>query len=215
MSERGATSRSATLVSVDVLGFSRDTDEGRAALARALDLVTLRLETAADRHEGQVLRRGEDGFILAFDRPDQAIAAADEIAKGPRPPVRGGVHQGPISVAADGVIAGGETVDSVDAIQKSAAPGVVLVSDTVKRAVKAAATDAGLPGVSAHILRHTAAVWMIQAGVPIKAVADYLGDTVQTVEKHYAKHSPEWLRQGGEALRLFPPPVALETQEQM
>ncbi len=136
MSEQAAVSRSATLVSVDVLGFGRDTEEARLAYARALDLVGLRLETAADRHEGRILRSGDAGFILAFDRPDQAIAAADEIAKGPRPPVRVGVHQGPITVAASGELQAGETVDAVDAIQKAAAQGVVLVSDAVKRAVK-------------------------------------------------------------------------------
>jgi class 3 adenylate cyclase len=64
------------LVSVDVLGFSRDTEEARSALTRALDLVSLRLETAADRHEGRVVRQGDDGFVLAFARPDQAIASA-------------------------------------------------------------------------------------------------------------------------------------------
>ena len=129
-------SRPATLVSVDVLGFSRDSEEARAALGRALDLVTLRLETAADRHEGRVLRRGEDGFVLGFVRPDQAIAAADEIAKGPRPPVRVGVHLGPVTIGQGDEIQSGETVEATDAIQKAAARGVVLVSDAVKRAVK-------------------------------------------------------------------------------
>lgn len=82
---------------------------------------------------------------------------------------------------------------------------------STKRAVKACAEKAKLPGVTAHILRHTAAVWMIQDGIPIKMVADYLGDTVQTVEKHYAKHDPEWLREGAKSLRLFPCSVAMET----
>lgn len=136
MSEQGATSRSANLVSVDVLGFNRDTEEACAALARALDLVSLRLETAADRHEGRIVRQGENGFILSFTRPDQAIEAADEIAKGPRPPVRVGVHQGPVTIDAAGDIQPGDTVEAVEAIQKAAARGVVLVSDLVKRAVK-------------------------------------------------------------------------------
>jgi class 3 adenylate cyclase/tetratricopeptide (TPR) repeat protein len=136
VSELGATSRPATLVSVDVLGFSRDTEEARSALTRALDLVSLRLETAADRHEGRVVRQGDDGFVLAFARPDQAIAAADEIAKGPRPPVRVGVHLGPVTIGAGGELQPGDTVEAAEAIQKAAARGVVLVSDIVKRAVK-------------------------------------------------------------------------------
>ena len=136
MSELGATSRPLTLVSVDVMGFGRDTEEALAALARALDLVSLRLETAADRHEGRVVRQGEDGFILAFAHPHQAINAADEIAKGPRPPVRVGVHQGPVTIGAGGELQIGETVEAAEAIQKAAPRGVVLVSEVVKRAVK-------------------------------------------------------------------------------
>jgi integrase len=52
--------------------------------------------------------------------------------------------------------------------------------------------DAGLPeGVTAHWLRHTAATSLMEKNVPMWEAAGYLGMTVQTLEKHYAKHRPD------------------------
>lgn len=44
-----------------------------------------------------------------------------------------------------------------------------------------------------HILRHSRATHLLQAGVDIYAVAKLLGDTVATVEKVYGHHSQEYL----------------------
>ena len=38
-----------------------------------------------------------------------------------------------------------------------------------------AARKAGLAGVSPHVLRHTAAVWMAEGKVPMDEIAQYLG----------------------------------------
>lgn len=53
---------------------------------------------------------------------------------------------------------------------------------------------AKLEGVSPHVLRHTWATRAAQAGVPMREIADWLGDTIQTVEKNYYKRSPHYLR---------------------
>lgn len=45
-------------------------------------------------------------------------------------------------------------------------------------------------GISPHVLRHTAATHMARAGVPLFAIAKTLGNSVATVEKHYAKWCP-------------------------
>lgn len=47
-----------------------------------------------------------------------------------------------------------------------------------------------------HILRHSRASHMLQDGVSIYAVAKLLGDTVQTIERVYGHHSPEYLMEG-------------------
>jgi integrase len=71
---------------------------------------------------------------------------------------------------------------------------------SVKTGFRAACTRAKLTGVTPHALRHTAATWQIQAGVPLEKVAAYLGNRKEAVEKVYGHHSPEWLREGSEAL---------------
>lgn len=53
-------------------------------------------------------------------------------------------------------------------------------------------SDAGLPAeITPHWLRHTAATWLMENDVPLWQAAAYLGMSVQTLEKHYAKHRPD------------------------
>jgi integrase len=52
--------------------------------------------------------------------------------------------------------------------------------------------DAGLPSeVTPHWMRHTAATWLMEAGVDMWEAAGYLGMTVATLEKHYGHHRPD------------------------
>lgn len=53
---------------------------------------------------------------------------------------------------------------------------------------------AGFEKVTPHTLRHTWATQAAQAGVPLFEIAGVLGDTIQTVMKVYAHHSPDHLR---------------------
>lgn len=74
---------------------------------------------------------------------------------------------------------------------------------SIKKGVKAAAKRAGMPWVSQYVLRHTAAVWMAQAGVPIPEIGQYLGHSnVSTTYKTYARYSPEYLRTAAAALEI-------------
>lgn len=50
-------------------------------------------------------------------------------------------------------------------------------------------------GVSPHVLRHTAATHMARRGVPLWIVAKVLGNTLAVVERVYAKHAPDDLRE--------------------
>lgn len=49
-------------------------------------------------------------------------------------------------------------------------------------------------GISPHVLRHTAATHMARRGVPLWIIAKILGNSVRMVEKVYAKHAPDDLR---------------------
>jgi integrase len=71
----------------------------------------------------------------------------------------------------------------------------------VRKAFARAAEAAGVPWCTPHVLRHTAAVWMAEAGVPMSEIAQYLGHTdSRTTERVYARFSPEHLRRAAGAL---------------
>jgi integrase len=72
---------------------------------------------------------------------------------------------------------------------------------SVKTAFKHAVKIAGLWGnVTPHTLRHTAATWLMQRGVPIWQAAGYLGMSTEMVERTYGHHHPEYMRAAAEAI---------------
>jgi integrase len=72
---------------------------------------------------------------------------------------------------------------------------------SVKTGARAAARRAKVPGVSPHVLRHTAATWMAMKGVRIEEIARMLGHSDPRVTwRTYAKYSPDYLRDAVAAL---------------
>jgi integrase len=72
---------------------------------------------------------------------------------------------------------------------------------SVKTGTRAAARRAALPGVTPHVLRHTAATWMVMARVPMDEVSRFLGHSdVRVTQRTYAKYSPDYLRSAVDAL---------------
>lgn len=72
---------------------------------------------------------------------------------------------------------------------------------SVKKAFARACEEAGFEGVTPHVLRHTAAVWMAEAGHPMTEIAAYLGHSDSRVtERVYARFSPDYLRKAASAL---------------
>lgn len=51
-----------------------------------------------------------------------------------------------------------------------------------------------------YTLRHTAATWMVQRGVPLWEVAGYLGTSAVMIDRHYGHHAPEHLRRAANAI---------------
>jgi integrase len=72
---------------------------------------------------------------------------------------------------------------------------------SIKRGFAAACKRAGIEGVSPHILRHTAASWMAEAGKSMDEIAQFLGHTNSSVTfRVYARFSPTHLRDAANVL---------------
>jgi integrase len=80
--------------------------------------------------------------------------------------------------------------------------GSVTVLD-IKKGFAAAVKPAKLPGTIPHDLRHSAAVWMAEAGVSMDEIVQYLGHTDPGVTfRVYARFSPTFLRKAASALEF-------------
>jgi integrase len=85
-----------------------------------------------------------------------------------------------------------------------AATGEGLATDRergrIGRATKAAMRAAGIEGATFHSLRHTAASWMVQAGVGLYEVQHVLGHSTPLMTQRYAHLAPGGLRTAVAAL---------------
>lgn len=70
---------------------------------------------------------------------------------------------------------------------------------SIKKAIQRLSAATGI-AVSPHVLRHTCAVWMAQADVPMQKISQYLGHTSITVTANtYARYSPSFMQDAGAA----------------
>lgn len=72
---------------------------------------------------------------------------------------------------------------------------------SIRKTFAAAVARAGLVDVSPHVLRHSAAVHMVESGVPMSEVAQYLAHSSEAITfKVYGRFSPSYLRRAAGAL---------------
>lgn len=72
---------------------------------------------------------------------------------------------------------------------------------SIKKGFAGAAERAGLADVTPHVLRHTAAVWLAEAGFSMAEIAQYLGHSNSRItERVYARFSPTHLRGAADVL---------------
>ena len=75
----------------------------------------------------------------------------------------------------------------------------------IKKGFAAACNRAGLERVMPHTLRHTAATWLMKAGVAIWEASQFLAMSEETLTRTYAHHHPEFTQ--GAANAIGRPPV--------
>ena len=80
------------------------------------------------------------------------------------------------------------------------------ISD-IKKGFAAACKRGELHGVSPHTLRHTAATWLMQAGVQHWQAAGFLAMSEKTLRDVYGHHHPDYLREAAEAFNKRARPV--------
>jgi integrase len=70
----------------------------------------------------------------------------------------------------------------------------------IKKAFQAA-SERSTVRATPYTLRHTGAVWAAEAGVPMAQLAQFMGhDDDRTTQKHYARFSPDYLRNVADAI---------------
>lgn len=87
----------------------------------------------------------------------------------------------------------------VEAKKRSITPFVIEWSGepvkSIKKGLKSAAVAAGLPEVTPHVLRHSAAVWMAEDGHRMTEIAQFLGHRDSRItERVYSRYSPDHLK---------------------
>jgi integrase len=74
----------------------------------------------------------------------------------------------------------------------------------IKKGFAAACKRAGLEGVTPHTLRHTAATWLMQAGVPLWQASGFLSMSEETLTRVYGHHHPDYMRDAADAIGRKP-----------
>ena len=77
---------------------------------------------------------------------------------------------------------------------------VLSVKKAFRKVVQLCELDLSEGNVTPHTLRHTAATWLMQAGVNPWVAAGYLGMTLETLERTYGHHHPDFLAEAVEGI---------------
>lgn len=122
--------RLASIVSIDIVGFSTMSERDQRNAARKVENLRARVERVSIANGGRLFNTAGDGFMLEFASAGQALGAIQEIldkrGKG-EPPIRVGAHVGDVIVTATDDLLG-HGVNVAARLQELAEPGTALVS---------------------------------------------------------------------------------------
>ncbi len=135
MSETSTPRKLATIVALDVAGYSARTEADEARTTSEVAALRPIIEGIAARHGGRVFNTAGDGFMLEFGSSLAAVEAAFELAETCEPKVRVGVHLGDVVVQANGDLLG-HGVNVAARLMAQSQPGSALVSADVRRTIR-------------------------------------------------------------------------------
>lgn len=82
--------------------------------------------------------------------------------------------------------------------------GVPYTESSVRGFLKSNCDKAGVKYKSTHAIRRYSITWSVENGVPLNVIAEKSGHaTSRTIEKHYAIHSPVYLKSVNSPLKQF------------
>jgi len=182
--------RLAAILAVDVVNYTRLMSEDQARTLDALrQLRTELLEPVVSEHNGTVVKRMGDGWIVDFASVSDAVDCALHIHEGLAGHevirLRSGIHIGDVVFEEEDVF--GDGVNVAARLEELAEPGEVLISDTVYRSLDGKAAARFRDGKS-HQLKNVARsvqVWRWPA-VSASAVAPIVVAAMAEDREHLA-----------------------------
>lgn len=138
------TVRLASIVAIDIVGFSTMSERDQRKAARHVESMRARIERIAAAHSGRLFNTAGDGFMLEFGSAGAALEAIQDVldkrARG-EPPVRVGAHVGDVVVTITNDLLG-HGVNVAARLQALAAPGSALVSAEFRSMARTSPTAA-------------------------------------------------------------------------
>lgn len=125
----------ATIMSIDVAGYSERTEADQARTVSEVAALRTKIEEMAAQEHGRVFNTAGDGFMLEFPSAANALALADALCGAEALPLRIGVHLGDVFVTANGDLLG-HGVNIAARLQQRAEPRSALISIDVRRALR-------------------------------------------------------------------------------
>ncbi len=135
MADDVQTRKLATIVALDVAGYSARTEADEARTTAEVAALRKVIERIAAKHGGRVFNTAGDGFMLEFGSSLAAVEAAFELAETCEPKVRVGVHLGDVAVQPNGDLLG-HGVNVAARLMAQSQPGAALVSATVRQTIR-------------------------------------------------------------------------------
>lgn len=138
MTEHTEARRLATILSIDIAGFSRASELDEVAAARSVQRLRALVAERAAAHKGRIFNTAGDGVMLEFPTVADGVGGALDIAEGAAearadglPAIRLGLHVGDVTVLANGDLIGAG-VNVAARVQQRAEPGEVLTTGDVR-----------------------------------------------------------------------------------
>ncbi len=135
-----AARRLATIVALDVAGYSARTEADEARTTAEVAALRRVIESIATKHGGRVFNTAGDGFMLEFGSSLAGVEAAIELAETCEPKVRVGVHLGDVAVQPNGDLLG-HGVNVAARLMARSDPGSALVSGAVRQTIRGPITQ--------------------------------------------------------------------------